>query len=228
MAGRPGSAAGKPSAWYSVRNVAGPAPSVVSIYDEVGFFGVTAQDFIRELSAIDGDLELHLSSPGGDVFDGLAIFSALKQRRGTVSVIVDSLAASIASVIAMAATQGQLTITQGAVMMVHEVSGVCAGPAQDMRAEADLLDRFSDNIASIYAARTGKPASQWRQAMLAETWYFGAQAVDAGLADRVVGAPARTASFAWDSKTASAFRAAMHGGANGAPNGAQKALGQPS
>jgi len=209
VAGRPKSAAGKPAAWYSIRNVAGPAPSVVSIYDEVGFFGVTAQDFIKDLAAVDGDVELHLSTPGGDVFDGLAIFSALKQRSGTVAVVVDSLAASIGSVIAMAASPGQLGIMPNASMMIHDASGYCEGTRQDMAEMMRLLDSMSDNIASIYADRTGKPAAEWRAAMLAETWYIGRTAVDAGLADRVVGAQARATNLAWGPPETAAFRAAL-------------------
>jgi ATP-dependent Clp endopeptidase proteolytic subunit ClpP len=189
--------------------VAGPAPSVVSIYDEVGFFGVTAQDFIREVNVIDGDLELHLSTPGGDVFDGLAIFSALKQRSGIVSVVVDSLAASMGSVIAMAASPGQLSIMPNASMMVHDPSGYCEGTRRDMAEMARLLDSMGDNIAGIYADRTGKSVDHWRAAMLAETWYLGRAAVDAGLADRVVSAPSRATNLAWGPAETAAMRAAL-------------------
>lgn len=218
MAGRPAAPNGKSARWFSIKNQA-DGPAVVSIHDEVGYFGVTAQDFIRDVAALEGDIELHLSTPGGDVFDGLAIFSALRQRSGTVSVVVDSLAASIGSAIAMAASPGQLTIMPGAVMMVHEVSGLCAGSAQEMRQEADLLDRFSDNIASIYAARTGKPAGQWRTAMLAETWYFGQQAVDAGLADRMGSVTSRATNHMWGPNDAAAFRAAFGTRGGNRPNG---------
>lgn len=221
MAGRTAAPGGRSAGWFTIKNLAG-APSVVSIHDEVGGFGITAQDFVRNIATIEGDLELHLSTPGGDVFDGMAIFSALKQRSGTVSVVVDSLAASIGSVIAMAASPDRLTIMPGAVVMVHEVAGLCAGPARDMREEADLLDRFSDNIANIYAARTGKPADHWRAAMLAETWYFGQQAVDAGLADRMGSATSRATNsawkdFVWGPEEAAALRAAMLSGRK--PNG---------
>ncbi|HMH76888.1 MAG TPA: head maturation protease, ClpP-related [Candidatus Udaeobacter sp.] len=213
MAGRPIASGGKP--WHSIRNLSG-APSVVSIHDEVGDFGVTARDFIRDLAAIEGDIELHLSTPGGEVFDGLAIFSALKQRAGVVSVVVDSLAASIASVIAMAATAGRLSIMPNASIMIHEASGFCAGTEQDMAAMARLLSGMSGNIASIYADRTGKPVDHWRAAMLAETWYIGQEAVDAGLADSVAAVPRRVNNtFAWGPEHVAAFRKAMHGGSGG-------------
>jgi ATP-dependent Clp endopeptidase proteolytic subunit ClpP len=173
--------------WYRiVRNQADASPTYVAIHDEVGYFGVTAQDFIRDLSAIEGDIELHLSTPGGEVFDGLAIYGALKQRQGNVAVVVDSLAASIGSVIAMAASPGQLAMMPNASLMIHDGFALCVGNAADMTETAKLLDKTSDNIASIYAERTGKPITEWRAAMLAETWYIGQEAVDAGLADKIL------------------------------------------
>lgn len=177
--------------WYSIKALA-TGPSQVSIYDEIGFFGVTAQDFINELNQVHGDIELHLSTPGGEVFDGIAIYNYLKNRPGTVSVVVDSLAASIGSVIAMAASPGHLQIGKNAQIMIHDGFGMGIGNAADMRQLADLLDKTSDNIASIYADRSGKPAETWRNAMKAETWYLGQEAVDAGLADSLQGAPAVT------------------------------------
>ena len=173
--------------WYRIKAQA-DGPAQVHIFDEVGYFGVTAKDFTSDLAQIKGDLEVHLNTPGGEVFDGIAIFNALKQRDGTVRVVIDSLAASIGSVIAMAADPGQLVIAKNASMMIHDGFGMGIGNAADLRDLADLLDKTSDNIASIYADRTGQPAGQWRDAMLAETWYVGQEAVDAGLADFVQGA----------------------------------------
>jgi ATP-dependent protease ClpP protease subunit len=173
--------------WYRIKAKA-DGPAQLHIYDEIGFFGVTANDLIGELSSVKGDLEVHLNTPGGEVFDGIAIFNALKQRDGIVRIVIDSLAASIGSVIAMAADPGNLIIAKNASMMIHDGFGMGIGNAKDLRELADLLDKTSDNIASIYADRTGQPASQWREAMLAETWYVGQEAVDAGLADFLQGA----------------------------------------
>ena len=125
---------------------------------------------------------MHLNSPGGEVFDGIAIYQYLSGR-GDVTTYVDSLAALIASVIAMAGTE--IVMGRNASVMIHDGFGLCIGNAADMREQADLLDRVSANIASIYADRTGKPVDDWRTAMLAETWYIGQEAVDAGLADRL-------------------------------------------
>lgn len=177
--------------WYRIKNLA-DGPSQLHIYDEIGYFGVTAADMIADLGQVKGDLEVHLNTPGGEVFDGIAIFNALKQRDGVVRIVIDSLAASIGSVIAMAADPGHLIIGKNASMMIHDGFGMGIGNAKDMRDLADLLDKTSDNIASIYADRTGQPAAQWREAMLAETWYIGQEAVDAGLADFVQGAEPAT------------------------------------
>jgi ATP-dependent protease ClpP protease subunit len=174
--------------WYRITNTAAaPEPSTLHIYDEIGFFGVTAADMIADLAAVKGDLTVHLNTPGGEVFDGIAIFNALKQRDGIVRIVVDSLAASIGSVIAMAADPGNLIISRNASMMIHDGFGMGIGNAGDLRQLADVLDKTSDNIASIYADRTGQPAAHWREKMLAESWFVGQEAVDAGLADFVQG-----------------------------------------
>lgn len=177
--------------WFRIiKAQAADAATQVMIYDEVGYWGVTAQDFINEMKDVSGPVDLHLNSPGGEVFDGLAIYQYLSGR-GDVTTHIDSLAASIASVIAMAGTE--IVIGKNASVMIHDGFGLCVGNAADMREQADLLDRVSDNIADVYATRTGKPKDDWRAAMLAETWYFGQEAVDAGLADRVAQSPAKTA-----------------------------------
>lgn len=185
--------------WYRiVRNTAdATAPTRVDIYEEVGggggWFsdpGVTAVDFVAQLAAITGDLEVHINSPGGDVFEGLAIYNALAQRPGSVTTIVDGLAASAASFIAMAGTQR--VICPGAMMMIHDASGLCIGNAADMRELADLLDKVSDNIAAIYAAHSGQPAG-WRDAMQEESWYTADEAIAAGLAHKLAQRPAEGA-----------------------------------
>jgi ATP-dependent Clp endopeptidase proteolytic subunit ClpP len=185
--------------WYRViRNDAGPTR--VDIYDEIGgswlFGGVSAVDFVAELAQINGDLEVHINSPGGDVFDGLAIYNSLAQRPGNVTTVVDGLAASAASFIAQAGTTR--VIAPGAMMMIHDASGACMGNAGDMRELADLLDKVSDNLAAIYADRSGRAAgpgngSTWRDTMRAETWYTADEAVAAGLVHRVAERPQQDA-----------------------------------
>ena len=145
--------------WYRISAQAdGFTP--VHIYDEIGYFGVTAGDFAADLAGIKGDIELHLNTPGGDVFEGITIYEQLSQRDGIVRVLVDGLAASAGSVIAMAADPGNLIIAPNASMMIHEGFSMGVGDARDMRKLADLLDEQSANIANIYAARTGQDAGQ--------------------------------------------------------------------
>jgi ATP-dependent Clp endopeptidase proteolytic subunit ClpP len=170
--------------WYRITNAVGDAPAVVHVYDEIGYWGVTASDFVRELSALNvSAIDLHINSPGGEIFDGIAIANALRAHRATVTTYVDSLAASIASVIAMAGDR--IVMAPNSQMMIHDGSGFCIGDAADMREMADLLDRQSDNIASVYANRAGGTVEEWRALMTAETWYTAEEAVEAGLADEV-------------------------------------------
>lgn len=182
--------------WYRITNATATAPARIDIFDEIGWFGVTAADFVKDVAGVTGDLEVHMNCPGGDVFEGVAIYNALKQHKAAVAVHVDGLAASAASFIAQAARPGQLVIAKTASMMIHDAFGMGIGNAADMRQLADLLDQQSDNIAGIYADRSGKPVADWREAMRAESWYVGQQAVDAGLADEVQGGPA--AENTWD------------------------------
>jgi ATP-dependent protease ClpP protease subunit len=181
--------------WYRIENSASGSAQV-HIYDEIGFFGVTASDLVKDLAGVSGDLDIHIDCPGGDVFEAITIYNALQQHKGDVSVYVDGLAASAASFIAQAASPGKLAIARNASMMIHDAFGMGIGNSADMRKLADLLDEQSENIASIYADRSGRPADEFRQAMLTETWYVGQKAVDAGLADQVTAG--RETSNSWD------------------------------
>jgi ATP-dependent protease ClpP protease subunit len=171
-----------------VRNETGPAR--LDVYDDIGgggWFGggISAADVVAQLADITGDVEVHINSGGGDVFDGIAIYNALAGRAG-VTTVVDGLAASIASIIAQA---GQIrVIAPGAMMMIHDALSMCVGNSADMRETADLLDQVSDNLASVYASHGGAPAT-WRDSMQAETWYSAQEAVDAGLADKLAARP---------------------------------------
>lgn len=158
----------------------------IDIYDEISWFGITAADFNRELKQVTSRaISLHLNSPGGDVFDGIAIYNALKQHPATVNVTIDAIAASIASVIAMAGDRVEMS--QGSMLMIHEPFALVIGDATDMRKQAEALDLMGDSIAGIYAGRAGGKPEEWRAAMREETWYSDSSAVDAKLADAVSG-----------------------------------------
>lgn len=174
--------------WYSISNEITGGAVDVWIYDEIGWFGITAQEFVLELATVQaGQLNIHLNSPGGEVFDGIAIYNALVSHPAKVHVTVDALAASIASVIAMAGDT--LTMGRHSQLMIHEPYGMCVGNAADMAVMIEQLDRCADNIASVYADRAGGTVEAWREAMREESWYTGAEAVAAGLADQVVANP---------------------------------------
>lgn len=172
--------------WYSITNKA-DAPTLVSIYEEIGFFGVSAGAFLADLAGVNGDLDVHINSGGGDVFDAIAIFNTLKNRQGKVAITIDGIAASAASFIAQAASPGMLEMAPHSTMMIHDGFAMGIGNAADMRDLADQLDAASENIAAIYAGRTGKPQAYWRAKMQATTWYSDQEAVADGLADRVKG-----------------------------------------
>lgn len=160
----------------------------VYIYDEIGdsWWGesTASSDFIKQLANIDtANIELHLNSPGGDIFDGVAIYNALKAHSAKVTVIVDALAASAASFIAQAGDE--VIMTKAATMMIHDGSSFAWGNAADLRSTADLLDKLSNTIAEIYSDRAGNSIEFWRALMVEETWYNSHEAVEAGLADRI-------------------------------------------
>jgi ATP-dependent protease ClpP protease subunit len=173
--------------WYQIKNSldeGGTPVAVITLYGDIGSWGITAASFVEELKAIDApEIRLHVSSPGGEVFDGLACYNALRSHRAKVIVQVDSLAASIASVIAMAGDR--IIMAPHSQMMLHMAAGVACGEASELREYADFLDRQSENIAGVYAERAGGTVKQWLKVMAQETWYFAAEAVEAGLADEV-------------------------------------------
>lgn len=164
-------------------NADGDVP-VLRIYDEISWYGVTALDVIAELDKItEPAVRVELNSPGGDVFDGIAIHNALRAHQAVVTVRVDGIAASIASVIAQA---GDVRIMQPAAqMMIHNAWGLVVGDHNDHSEMAELLAQQDQVIAGIYAARSGRPVDEFTALMEAETWLTDQAAVDAGLADQV-------------------------------------------
>lgn len=175
--------------WWEIRNATADSADVY-LSDEIGGWGVDASAFISELQATKcRRIDLHLNSPGGNAFDGVQIYNSLMAHPASVHVSVDGMAASAASVVAMAGDT--VTMAPGSSMMIHNAISGAVGNAADLRKTADLLDGVSRNIASIYAARTGKPVEHWQALMDAETWFHGTEAVTAGLATNVTEHPAR-------------------------------------
>ena len=162
--------------------------AVLRLYDPVDsygeFWGVSAKEFAQALDDLPSnitEIRLHINSPGGDVFDGVAIVNALRAHSARVVVVVDGIAASAASFIA--ASADETIMAPNSELMIHDAWGLCVGNAAEMKQMAEMLDHISDNIASIYAAKAGGTVAEWRAAMAKETWYSADEAVAAGLAD---------------------------------------------
>lgn len=173
--------------WFRIENsVEDEDATDIYVYDSIGgWFGMYADEFIESLGQVTtSKINLRLNSPGGSVFEGIAIANAIRSHPANVTVYVDSLAASIASVIALA---GDRTVMMPqAQFMIHNASGAEYGQASDLRKMADLLDKQSLNIAQAYASHTGRPLAEWQALMEAETWFTAEEAVEMGLADELI------------------------------------------
>lgn len=178
--------------WFRMeapRATASGTSADVYVYDTIGgwFGGVDPQKFVLGLADLDVDqINLFVNSPGGDVYGAIAMTNALRRHPANITATVDGLAASAASFLITGADE--IVMGQNSELMIHDAWGFAIGNAEDMRSMGDDLDRISQNIASMYAAQAGGTAGDWRQIMLAETWYSADEAVTAGLADRVDGA----------------------------------------
>ena len=158
------------------------------IYDYIGGYdGVSAMDVVNALDDVTGDVDVHINSGGGSIFEGAAIYTALDNYAGgTVRSYVDGVAASAASVIMMAGEE--IIVEPAATVMVHAGSGGVWGTAKDMRAQADVLDMLTETMAGIYAARTGGVTAEWLDLLNSgDTWYNAQQAIDMKLATRLGG-----------------------------------------
>lgn len=140
------------------------------------------RDALKELGDV-STINLSINSGGGSVFDGIAIYNMLKSHKATVNVYVEGLAASIASVIAMAGDT--ITMRSGSMLMIHRPFTVLQGNAEEMRKAAETLEKMGDNIVNIYSDRTGIQAEEIQQIMSAETWLSAEEAVDQGWATKL-------------------------------------------
>ena len=157
------------------------------IYDDIGEFwgmGIGAESVVKDLSALGDDvksLTVRINSPGGDVFDGAAIYNALARLRIPVNIEIDGLAASISSIIAMAGDT--ITMAANAMMMVHNPWMFSMGDAEVLRSDAHVLDQVQAGLVRIYAARTGQQDSIITDLMDAETWMTADEAMAHGFCD---------------------------------------------
>lgn len=169
--------------WFNINAKAGTDNAEVLLFDEIGLWGITAKDFIDQVKATGAKkLTVRINSPGGSVFDGLAIYNYLASL-ADVTTIVEGVAASMASVIALAGKTRK--IAENSFFMVHSPWSAVAGTADDMRETADLLDKLAASLAGIYAKRTGKTDEEVKAWMETDTWFSGSEALSAGLATEI-------------------------------------------
>lgn len=174
----------------------------ILIYDVIGYDfwtgeGVTAKSFRKELEQISASkITVRINSPGGDVFDGIAIYNELVDHPAEIHVVISGLAASIASVIAMAGDK--VTIETGAMMMIHNASTMCWGNKNDMTRFAKTLAEVDRSIQSVYMTKVNVSEADIESMMDAETWFTADEAVKHGFADEAAGDDGQTVKAAYD------------------------------
>lgn len=178
--------------WYAIKQDGNTAE--ILIYDVIGWPFIDANQFVRDLNAITADnITVGINSPGGDVFDGTAIYNALKNHPATITTRIDGIAASMASIIAL--TGDTIQIADNAYYMMHNAWGFTMGDYRDHKKAADLLDRITETLAATYVERTGKSMKDVRTMLDDETWLIGQELVDAGLADQLIPKSDASANF---------------------------------
>lgn len=180
--------------WYSISAKAAANQTEISIFDEIGYWGISAKQFIADLKNVDPShsILLRIHSPGGEVFDGNAIYNALKRHPGGVTSQIEGLAASMATVIALAGST--VRMSANGFFMIHNPWSLAMGDAEDMREQAELLDKIQAGIVNTYVAKSGQSPEQVQAWMDAETWFTAAEALAAGLIDEITDAIAIAAS----------------------------------
>lgn len=159
----------------------------IYIYESIGegwFGGITAKAFadtLRDIGKVDG-LDIYVNSPGGNVFDGIAIYNQIKRFNGEKIIHVDGIAASIASVIAMAGDE--VRVADNGMMMIHDPWGFAMGTSDEMRKSADALDKIKDTILDTYVARTKGDRDEIEKWMKSETWMNADECIERGFADK--------------------------------------------
>ena len=168
--------------WYEINNSADVTD--VYLFNDIGTFGVSAQSFVEEIKEYeDKELAIHINSLGGEVFDGMAIYSIIQRRKAKTTVYIEGIAASIASVIALAADE--VIMSENSLLMIHNAWGGTQGDASEMRKQADVLDKISNEIAEIYVKKTHLPYDEIVRMMSEETWLTAEEAVALGFVDSI-------------------------------------------
>jgi len=167
---------------------AGPKSAEILIYDEIGeswLGGISAKQFAADIKALPkvDDITVRINSEGGSVFDGTAIYNTLRNHGSTINVKIDGLAASIASIIAMAGDT--IEMAENGFMMIHDPWMVAAGTAEELRSQADVMDKVQEKLVDTYAKRTKGSIEDIAAWMAAETWMTAEEALERGFIDSI-------------------------------------------
>ena len=158
-------------------------PSEIYVYDFIGPFGVEAEQFAKDLKAINGDVVIRFNSPGGFIPDGMAMANAIREHKGHTTTVIDGMAASSATYPALSGNT--IRMNEGATLMIHNSMNIAIGNAKEMRKVASILDKFDDQIRKFYARRTGKELNEIKRLMDGVTWFNGEEAKEAGFVDEI-------------------------------------------
>lgn len=179
--------------WYSIEARGGIGE--VFLFDEIGAFGVSAKQFVEDLKKLSNvaQIRLRINSIGGSVFDGAAMYNAIRQHKAHVTASIEGIAASMASVVAMAADRVEMAAN--GLLMIHNPHGMTMGDANAHRKTADALDKASQTLVNAYVVKTGKDADAIAAMMDDETWFTAEEALEHGFVDEVTGAVEAAASL---------------------------------
>lgn len=181
---------------HTIRGAASDDEATIYLYDVLDpFWGISAADFVKELNALTAPtIHLRINSPGGSVFEARAIVTAIKSHPSKIIAHVDGVAASAATVVAVAADEVEMA--QGALFMIHNAWAITIGNSEDMLAMAALLEKADESIVTDYVKKTKKPKDEISAWMRAETWFTAEEAMDAGFVDRIY--EGESVENAWD------------------------------
>ena len=170
--------------WYNIQSKTSNKVVDVYIFDEIGAFGMNAQSFIDEIKGFKNTpLNLHINCVGGDVFEGMAIYNVLKKRTAETTVYIEGIAASMGSVVALAADK--VVMAENSLFMIHNAWGGAMGEAKELKKTANLLEKISNEIADIYIKKTNLPYDKVKEMMDEETWLNADEALELGFVDSI-------------------------------------------
>ncbi len=171
------------NSWFRIVNKGANARSTVYIYDDIGLWGVTAQEFISDLEKVKGDFDLRMATGGGSIFEGLAIHNAIRNHPGNVQVYLDGVVASMGTYVMLAGDT--IEMAENGWIMVHNPQGVAVGESADMRKVADVMDGLRETLLDGYVNATGLERSELEEMLDGETWLNASDALEKGFVNSI-------------------------------------------